>query len=1151
MIRQDGTERLRHAMRNSGLQFPAIQGRLRLQFVFRFLFLFPVIVFHPHLLREQAAGQTAAATAGGRAVHGVVKSGNMPIPGAGVSAANAATKQQVNAWTDVDGTYRLPIPADGHYTVRVQMAAFAASTQEVVLDATHQDVQTNFELVLLSRAREAHNEQQRANTGGRGFQSLSVFQSAAGQDAAGGSLSDVVPSGMPVPGIAPDSATESVAVSGNTSTSFYAMSGDEMQQHFNDARQQGGGFGGGGGGLGGFGSGGFGGGSFGRRGFDINRPHGSIYYGVGDSALNASPFSITGQPTEKPGYLQNSFGGSVGGPLNIPHIYHGGSKTFYFVNYNGKRAENPFDQFSTVPTLLERQGNFSQTTYTSGAEAGQPVQIFNPATSAPFPCTPACNTIPQINPAAQGLLQYIPLPNLPGSYQNFHYVTSANSDSDDLNLRLNHTFGAAPVRGRRGGGRNAPRNNLTLGFHYHESSAHLTNPFPSIGGSTTVRSFDVPVSYTRSIGKLTNIVRVDFNRSRTRTQNLYAFSEDIAGTLGITGVSQNPFDWGLPNLSFTNFAGLQDTTPQLTRNQTYTFSDNVIWNHGKHTARWGGDFRRVQVNPETDGNPRGSFIFTGLNTSEIISGQPVTGTGYDFADFLLGLPQQTSEQFGQNNHFHGNYWDLYAQDEWKMRANLTLNFGVRYEYVSPLTEENNRIANLDLSPGVLLQNPALTPSVTPILPGQAGPYSGTLPASLVRPDRNNFAPRIGFAWKPSSKTVVRGSYGINYNTGVYQSIAQQLAFQPPFSTTATNIQTGPGELTLQSGFPAPAGIANDYAVNPNYRLGYVQIRNLDIQQQIRPTLLLNIDYTGTKGTDLDILEAPNRTPTGIRIPPNVELVDAFTYESSVADSEANAGSVRLRKRLAKGFSVGGTYTFSKSLDDASSIGAGATSGANTPGLGAGGTGAAGGGGSSGGGTANVAQNPFDLSAERGLSSFNQTHKFTADYLLELPFGHDKRWLTGNTPWRAILGDWQWSGDWTIASGLPFTPRLLGDIDDVSAGTNGTLRPNIVPGQSISLPNRSLTEWFNTAAFVAPPPGQYGDARRTSIIGPGSKVFDMAFTKIVPLKESRMLEFRAQATNIFNIPNYSSIDTTVNSPTFGRVTAVGAMRQFTITSRFRF
>ena len=1151
--------RLQETMRICSLQIGVVKGdvghKSAVHCIFVNYMVVLVVIFGPHLW-AQASPQVSSPSASGRTIHGIVKSGNMPIPGAGISAVNATTKEQVSTSTDVDGSYSLRIPADGKYVVRVEMAAFAAGTQEVVFDPTRSDVQANFELILLSRAKETRNEQRAGSAAGRGFQSLSVFQSGTGQDTANGSLSDVAPSGMPVPGIASDSATESVAVSGNTSNSFNAMSSDEMQQRFNDARQQGGGFGSGGGfggpgggfGGGGFGGGGVGGGGFGRRGFDINRPHGSIYYGVGDSALNASPYSLSGQPTAKPGYIQNSFGGSVGGALNIPHIYHGGTKTFYFINYNGRRAENPFDQFSTVPTLLEREGNFSQTTYNSGAAAGQPVQIFNPATNTAY----GNSTIPQINPVAQGLLQYIPLPNLPGNFQNFHFVTSANSDSDDLNIRVNHTFGAAPVRGRRGGGRNGSHNNLTIGFHYHGSSANLTNPFPSVGGNSSVRSFDVPVSYTRSIGKLTNIVRADFNRSRSSTQNLYAFSNDVTGALGIAGVSQNPFDWGLPNLSFTDFAGLQDTTPQLTRNQTYTFSDNVIWNHGKHTWRWGGDFRRVQVNTETDGNPRGSFVFTGLNTSEIVGLQPVSGTGYDFADFLLGFAQQTSVQFGQNNHFRGNFWDLYAQDEWKVRGNLTLNLGVRYEYVSPLTELNNRIANLDLSPAVL--NPAQgTPSVTPFQPGQAGPYSGSLPASLLRPDRNNFAPRIGFAWKPFSKTVVRGGYGINYNTGAYQSIAQQLAFQPPFSTTATNIQTAPGELSFRSGFPANAGITNNYAVNPDYRLGYVQIRNLDIQQQIRPTLLLNIDYTGTKGTDLDVLEAPNRTATAIRIPG----VQAFTYESSVADSEANAGSVRLRKRLSAGFSIGGIYTFSKSIDDASSIGAGATSGSNARGLGAGGTGSGGGGGgggasgSSGGGASNLAQDAFNLSAERGLSSFNQTHRFIADYLWELPFGGDRRWLTGHPPLRAIFGDWQWSGDWTIASGLPFTPRVLGNIADVNRGTNGTLRPDVVPGQAVSLANPSIAEWFNKAAFVAPPTGQFGNARRNSIIGPGTTVFDMAFTKVILLKESRVLEFRAQATNIFNTPNYASIDSNLNSPTFGRVTAVGGMRQFTMTARFRF
>ena len=1127
------------------------------------------------------------------AIHGLVKSGNMPIPGAAVVITLPSPDLKITTWTDVDGAYSAAVSSYGSYTVRVQMIAFANSTQQVVVDTSHPNVLANFELTLLSRTQQAASPR-RANAQGfgqRGFQSLSIMQSLTAPDTANNGLNDVVPSGMPVPGIDPNGATESIAVSGNTSNPLNSMSGDELQQRINEAREQGGGFGtpgsfgGPGGGRGGFGGGGGRGGGgpmmiIGRRGFDINHPHGSVYYGIGDSALNAAPYALVGEPATNPAYQQNSLGASIGGPLNIPKVYHGGTKTFFFANYNGRRGENPFEDFSTVPTLPERQGNFAALCkggFTSGVCNDQDgngnvinqLYAVNQATGARSPyannlipgfASQACPWAGPFNRPSAGLLQYIPCPNLPGTFQNFEFITATHNSGDDLNLRVNHSFGAAPAFGRRsgGGGRNRSRNNLTFGLHYHASNSNITNPFPSVGGTTNVQAWDIPVGYIKSFGKLTNSLRFDFNRSRTRAQNLYAFDSDIDSALGIAGVSTNPFDWGLPNLSFSNFNGLSDTNPQLLRNQTYTISDSLVWSHGKHSVRWGGDFRFVQLNTEASNNARGSFIFTGINTAQIVNGEPLPGTGYDFADFLLGLPQQTSVQFGQDNyHFRGHYADLYIQDEWKLRSNFTLNAGVRYEYVSPFTELHNQIANLDVSPGVLGLN-AGTPEVAVVVPGQPGPFSGSLPASLVRPDRSGFAPRVGFAWKPLKNTVVRGGYGINYNTGAYQSIAQQLAFQPPFSTAQTNIQAATGDLTLQNGFPAPVAglITNGYAVNPNYRWGYVQIRNLDIQQQIRPTLIVNLDYTGTKGTNLDILEAPNRilTATGsaIRIP----NVQAFTYENSIGDAEANAGSIRVRKRLASGFSIGGIYTFSKSIDDASSIGAGATSAGGGAGLGAGGTGAMGRGAggaaaSAGSGANSVAQNPFDIAAERGLSSFNQTHRFTADYLLELPFGHDKRWLSGNSPLRAIFGDWQWSGDWTIASGLPFTPRYVGAASEVNGGTNGTLRPDLVPGQPIQLSHPTIGEWFNTAAFSTPPSGQYGNARRNSIVGPGTQVVDMAFSKLIPLKESRMLEFRAQATNIFNIPNWSSIDTSVTSPTFGRVTGVGAMRQITMTARFRF
>jgi trimeric autotransporter adhesin len=876
-----------------------------------------------------------------------------------------------------------------------------------------------------------------------------------------------------------------------------------------------------GGGFGGRGGGGGGPVVLGRnRGFNINQPHGTIYYSANDAALNAAPFSLTGQPSINPAYLQQRFGGAVGGPLIIPHVYHG-TKTFFFLHYNGTLGDTPYSYYSTVPTLLERSGNFSQTLMN-----GQPVQIFNPATGLPFPNS----TIPQsmINSAANGLLNYIPLPNLPGQVQNFRQITAAKNDSNDFNIRLNQALGSASAGGGRGRNR-GPQNNLTFGFHYHESDQALTNSYPSVGGKTITHGYDVPVGYIRSFGHLINTFRVDYNRSTIETNNLYAYNTDITGLLGITGVSQSPVNWGLPNLSFSTLGSLQDINPVNDRNQTLTFTDQMIYTHGKHTLRWGGDFRRLEVNSETASNPRGSFVFTGLNTSEFIYGTPVAGTGYDFADFLLGLPQQTSAQYGASSsgyHFRGNSWDLYAQDEWRFRSNLTFNVGLRYEYVSPYSEINNRIVNLNIAPGFT--------AVAPVQPGQVGPLTGTVyPITLVNPNHFDFAPRIGIAWKVYKDTVLRAGYGINYNTTAYQNIAQDMAFQPPFSITQTNVESQSTPLTLQNGFPPPPPntVTNNYAINVNYPLGYVQIWNVDFQQTITPTLVLNLDYTGTKGTHLDLLDAPNRTPIGLRIP----TVPAFYYEDSVADSNANAGTVRLRKRLAHAISVGGTYTWSKSLDNASTIGAGSAL------VSANGTVT---------GQTVVAQNPFNLKAEYGLSSFNQSQKFTGDYLWELPLGHEKRWLTSPGIARDVLGDWQWSGDWTIGSGFPFTPRVLGSYSDVNSGVNGTLRANVT-GLPVSLSNPSIAEWFNTAAFVAPPLGQYGDAPRNSIIGPGEVIFDMAMTKVFPLKESRMFEVRMSATNVFNHPVYTSIDTVVNSPTFGRVTAVGAMRSVLMTARFRF
>ncbi len=575
--------------------------------------------------------------------------------------------------------------------------------------------------------------------------------------------------------------------------------------------------------------------------------------------------------------------------------------------------------------------------------------------------------------------------------------------------------------------------------------------------------------------------------------------------------------------------------PRRELDQTYTLSDTISWNHAKHNWRFGADYRRILQSFHSARNAEGSFVFTGFATSQYAPAGtasclgakscPVTDTGYDFADFLLGYPQQTALQFGTNSYnFRANSYDFFVQDDWRFRPSLSFNLGLRYEYNGPYTEANNRIANLDVAPKFT--------AAALVLPGTPGPYSGTFPNSLIQPDRNNFAPRVGIAWKPEKKMVVRAGYGINYNLAQYGTMIQNFAFQPPFANAATNTTdvtefANGSPLTLATGFPGASSgtVTNNFAVNPNYRLGYVQIWNLDIQRELPGGVVLNAGYNGAKGTRLDTERALAPLAAGSQ-----SLIEPFIYESSEGNSILHAGSLRIRKRMAKGIGLSAQYVYSKSIDDASSIG---------------------------GGGSVVAQNPFDISADRGLSSFDQRHRFTGNWIYDLPIG-DNRHFVAKGAWGHVFGAWQWSGDFTVGSGLYFTPRVLGGALDISRGVSGSLRANTIAGQTIAPGNPTTLEWFNTAAFCVPsatcvnPNGtSFGDAGRNIIEGPGQVTLDMALNKTITIKESRALELRLSAGNIFNNVHFTSINTVVNSLTFGEVTGTSSMRRVTMTARFRF
>ena len=1070
--------------------------------------------------------------ASGMFIQGIVRSGSTPLPGASVDATNSDKPEQVTTATDLNGRYSLRLPGPGTYRVTVEMTAFATADLQVVV-ADGSAVQADFDLILRSRSQTAAAAPSPPPARPAGQRGRGAFNAPPVETGQSGSenlneppLNDLsIPSNAALPGMTADAPTESVAVSGNTAApAFDGMFDldrpfDRQQEGFDGQRGQGGADGAGRGGgrgqgpAGGFaGRGGPGGGPRGGgRGFAIgggrgqfaNRPTLSFNYSIGDSVFDAAPYSLKGQPTPKPAYDQSRFGVNIGGPLKIPKLFDAGNRNFFTFTYNGTRSHNPFDAFSTVPTLLERNGDFSQTLLRNG----NPVQILDPTSGALF----QNNQIPGsvISPAASALLPFIPLPNLPGNAQNFHFVTTNTNNGDDVNFRFNHSFGEpAGQRGRppRGGGgaRGGQRGgrSLSFGLQYRTQDLALSSSLPTTGGKSTVLGINIPISYSQSFGRVNNAIQFGFSRNRNSTTNVYSGIEDVAGLAGVLGVSQNPFDWGIPRLSFTNFSGVNDTNTSQRVSQTMQFGDTMLWTRGAHSMRWGGQFRRIQLNTHTNTNARGSLTFTGA------------ASGFDFADFLLGLPQLTSVQYGTDDYrFRADSFNVFFQDDWRILPKLTLNLGLRYEYVSPFTEIDNRIVNLDVSPGFT--------AAAPVPAAGTGAFSGQFPASLVNPDRNNFAPRVGIAWRATNNSVVRAGYGISYNNAAYGSIVQQLAFQPPFAVTQTNIASASLPLTLQNGFPVlPAStITNSFGVDRDYRIGYVQTWNLDIQHQISTSLVLSLGYIGTKGTRLDVLQAPNRTATGLRI----ANVQPFIWETSDAASVAHAGSVRLRKRLTQGFSAGASYTFSKSIDNASS-----TSTA----------------------TGVVAQNAFDLAAERGLSSFDQPHRFTGDYVWELPFGSNKPWLSNGGLMGQMLGNWQLSGAWTIASGTPYTARILGEAGDILRGTNGTVRGNAT-GLPVALSKPTVFEWFDTAAFLLPAAGQFGNAGRNTIRGPGTLQFDMALNRTVMLKDRYPMELRIQATNVFNTPQFRAIDTILNSPSFGQVTSVGSMRKLQMTVRVRF
>jgi hypothetical protein len=873
----------------------------------------------------------------------------------------------------------------------------------------------------------------------------------------------------------------------------------------------GGGFGGGGfggGGFGGRGGGGFGGGFGGRgpggrggpagaggfignrRNAQRNQVRGSIFYTGRNSALDASPFSITGQNGTKAAYAQNQFGFNLGGPLEFPKLFHS-QNTFFTINYNGNLSRNGANLVSTVPTVAERGGNFAGLT-----------TIYQPGTSNPF----ADNQIPlaQINSIAQGLLPFIPLPNQPGTVNNYRLVSAVPNHSQNMNIRVNQTL--------------SRRDQLSFGTNWQTRNSESLQNFGFLDQATGA-GIGANVNYRHTFGAgIFQSLTGTFNRNSNMATPFFSNGANVAAQLGIQGTSTNPLNYGPPTLNFTNFGSLTDGSPSQNAVYNVGFAEIFSIRHGKNNWSLGGGYTRYFNNTVTDSNGRGTFTFTGLATSKLnLDGTVVPNTGYDFADFLLGSPQSNSIRYGSSNtYFRSNAYNLFIQDDYRMTANLTLNLGVRYEYFAPWHEKYGRIANLNILPGFTGAT-----VVTPAASGQ--------PAGLIHPDHNNFGPRLALAWKPRSRKsqVVRVGYGIYYNPSVYNQFMSRLSAQPPFAQSTNVIASTANPLTLASGLtviPISKTILNTFAVNPNYSDLYAQTWNVTVQTSLPRAFVGEVHYMGTKGTHLDILEAPNQAPPGsaataqLRQP--IGNATSFTYETPDANSIYHAIQGRLTRRFRRGISGNLLYTFSKAIDNSATLG------------GAGNT---------------VAQNFQNLAAERGLSSFDRRQVFTGNFVVSSPVGDAKGILTNRKFITAALKDWTLAPSITAQTGTPLTARVLGNqSDNAGTGVIGSSR-----AQATGLPIETSSGFFNLAAFTNLIPGPYGNAGRNTIPGPGTFVINLSLQRTIAITERKRFSIRIDANNVTNHVNITGFGTVVNSQNYGVASSAGAMRSISATLRFNF
>jgi hypothetical protein len=795
-----------------------------------------------------------------------------------------------------------------------------------------------------------------------------------------------------------------------------------------------------------------------------NAFHGSVYEFLRNDKVDARNF-YDDPSLAIPKLRRNQFGFAAGGPIRR-------NSTFFFGDYEGLRERRAITRTTNVPTAAERMGDFSQS-------ASPP---FDFTTFQPFPN----GQLPFVHPIGAGVAGLYPLPNRAQTGQNYVAAPTQIDDTNKFDARIDQKLG----------------DNGTLSARYSFADGDLFEPFatgsaarvPGYGNNVAERGQNLMIGETHSFGpRWVNEFRFGYNRvdNITHHENI---GRSVNQTVGLPDFASRERDLGLSAISVTGFSPLGDESnnPQESVADSFQMQDTASFAQGNHFVEIGVDHRWISQDAFRDVQVRGQINFTNA-----------AYTQNALADLLLGLPTFTGGAVADNPQaLRARATNLFVQDRWRPLRDLTLTLGLRYEVNEPAYDEFNAAA---------LYDPA-TFSIVQV--GQGG-----VPRGGYEADRNNFAPRLGLAWRPfgSRRAVLRAGYGIYHDLSPLAP-AQGIYFNPPYYNFQLFFPSQQAPITIDNPWPAasqaplpPSAITYDR----NLRTSYSQQWNFTTQFEVHREVVLEVGYQGTKGSKLIGARDINQAAPSPQMP-NLRPLPFF---QDINQTESSFSSIyhslrwQLQCRLRGGLTGLFSYTWSKSIDNASNYFPSAVD-------------------------ANYPQNSNNVGAERALSNFDMRQRFSGSFVYELPFGEGRRFgkdLSGFA--KAVASGWQMNSVITLQTGQPFTVALPTELDNSNTGFTilgfgAGDRPNVVGSPRLDNPDPS--RWFDAEAFAMPAFGTFGGSGRNILPGPSLRNVNLSLLKESKIGESATLQFRAEMFNVFNTPNFEQPNIFFGTPAFGRV-----------------